>query len=115
MRINGWRYSGPLDPETVLKAVCSGYEKPPLECSELLSGFAVQFSSLSLSTFLWTTMAMMGCMMSMFLLYRQHMTKSLRTVLREEVMLEVQTQMADYTEMTELGNQQPGSRPSLSF
>jgi len=119
LRINGWRYSGPLDPETVLKAVCSGYEKPPLECSELLSGFAAQSrwspGEISLSTFLWTTMAMMGCMMAMFFFYRRHMTKSVRTVLREEVMLEVQTQMADYTEMTELGNQLPGQRPSLSF
>mmetsp|Transcript_106397 Transcript_106397/g.211375 ORF Transcript_106397/g.211375 Transcript_106397/m.211375 type:complete len:287 (+) Transcript_106397:2-862(+) len=119
LRINGWRYSGPLDPETVLKAVCSGYVEPPVECSELLSGFAARFrwgpGTISLTTFLWTTMAMMGCMMAMFLLYRQHMTKSVRTLLREEVMLEVQTQMADYTEMSELGNQQPGVRPSLSF
>jgi len=119
LRINGWRYSGPLDPETVLKAVCSGYVEPPLECSELLSGFAAQFrwgpGVVSLSAFLWTTLAMMGCMVVLFLLYRQQMTKSVRTVLREEVMLEVQAQMADYTEMTELSNQQQGQRPSLSF
>merc|ERR1712157_35923 len=68
LRINGWRYSGPLDPETVLKAVCSGYDKPPQECSELLSGFAALHRTrlgdggIAYGTFIWTTLAMMGCM-----------------------------------------------------
>jgi len=121
LRINGWRYSGPLDPETVLKAVCSGYAEPPQECAELLSGFAALHHAslgsggITLSTFLWTALAMMVCVVSSCLLYRRQMTMSVRTVLREEVMLEVQMQMADYTEMQEFGHEQPGQKPSLSF
>jgi len=121
LRINGWRYSGPLDPETVLKAVCSGYDKPPQECAELLSGFAALHRTslgnavITFGTFIWTTLAMMGCMMTSCLLYKRRMTMSVRTVLREEVTLEVQMQMADYTEMMEFGHEQPGQRPSLSF
>mmetsp|Transcript_11776 Transcript_11776/g.22532 ORF Transcript_11776/g.22532 Transcript_11776/m.22532 type:complete len:492 (-) Transcript_11776:10-1485(-) len=121
LRINGWRYSGPLDPETVLKAVCSGYAKPPQECTELLSGFAALHRTsssnggIAFGTFICTTLAMMGCMVCSALLYRQRKTMSVRTVLREEVMLEVQMQMADYTEMQEFGHEQPGQKPSLSF
>lgn len=121
LRINGWRYSGPLDPETVLKAVCSGYDKPPQECSELLSGFAALRRTrpgdggIALGTFIWTALAMMAMMAAACVLYKRHMKTSVRTVLREEVMLEVQMQMADYTEMQENGHKQPGLRPTLSF
>mmetsp|Transcript_38156 Transcript_38156/g.109493 ORF Transcript_38156/g.109493 Transcript_38156/m.109493 type:complete len:494 (+) Transcript_38156:26-1507(+) len=116
LRLNGWRYSGPLDPETVLKAVCSGFANPPKECDELLNGYSsvVQWSTPSL-TFrrLLTTIFVMGLVLSaVFFLYRRHVTSSVRRVLREEVMLEVQTQMADYTAMDD----GPGhKRGTLSF
>ena len=58
---------------------------------------------------------MMGCMMTSCLLYKRRMKMSVRTVLREEVTVEVQMQMADYTEMQEFGHEQPGQKPSLSF
>ncbi|CAE7743707.1 BP80, partial [Symbiodinium microadriaticum] len=38
LQLNGWRYSGPLDPQTVLQAVCGGYTTPPEECSTLQKG-----------------------------------------------------------------------------
>lgn len=34
VRVNGWRYSGPLEPDTVTRAVCSGFVIVPKECAE---------------------------------------------------------------------------------
>jgi len=115
LRVNGWRYSGPLDPEAVLKAVCSGYASQPKECEELLSGsWAWDVSGISLGAFVWTSMGMAFCLVFLFYLYRTHVTSSVRKVLREEVMLEVQTQMADYAHLSD-GPERQGNRPSLSF
>merc|ERR1711963_1223769 len=35
LRINGWRYSGILDPELVATAVCAGFSKEPPECMQV--------------------------------------------------------------------------------
>merc|ERR1719188_410763 len=40
LRLNGWRYSGPLDPETVLKAICASFTTRPQECRQLLAPYA---------------------------------------------------------------------------
>lgn len=117
LRINGWRYSGPLDPESVLKALCSGYSVPPKECGELLSGIHLSShlpGGVSLSLFVWTSVGMAFCLIFAFYLYRSHVTSSVRKVLREEVMLEVETQMADYAQLAD-GLERQGNRPSLSF
>lgn len=117
LRLNGWRYSGPLDPETVLKAVCSGYATTPQECSELLSGYrSMRWSTdgLTFTVFVWTIFFMVLILLVLFYLYRRHVTSSVRKVLREEVMLEVQTQMADYAPLED-GLERSGHRPTLSF
>eukprot|EP00929_Paragymnodinium_shiwhaense_P102246 TRINITY_DN65436_c0_g1_i1.p1 TRINITY_DN65436_c0_g1~~TRINITY_DN65436_c0_g1_i1.p1 ORF type:complete len:494 (+),score=102.02 TRINITY_DN65436_c0_g1_i1:89-1570(+) len=105
LRLNGWRYSGPLDPETVLKAICSGYTETPDECNALLSIYQHRpppwvnvVSSLSFGTFAWSVVGLVMAVVVMFYLYRRYETTSVRRAIREEVMLEVQTQMADYTE-----------------
>jgi len=51
-----------------------------------------------------------------FHLYRRQMTKSVRQVLREEVMLEVQSQMADYSALEDRDGVKGGRAPvPLSF
>lgn len=35
LMINNWRYSGPLDPEIVTRAVCTGYKNEQEECRKL--------------------------------------------------------------------------------
>jgi len=120
LRINGWRYSGPLDPETVLKAICAGYSVKPKECDDLLSHYVVGASPwpiiwvLKFSTFVWLMITVVSLMFGLFLLYRRHTTKSVRIALREEVMLEVQTQMSDYISLQDSGTQPTSSR-TLAF
>lgn len=113
LRINGWRYQGALDPESVLKAVCSGYSVKPPACEELIHGGmrkAVHMlkhkvaSGLSKNAF----GLLMGaiCILSVIncYLYRRHITKLVKKQMAEEVMLEVQSQMADYSKMEEDGD-----------
>lgn len=108
LRINGWRYRGPLDPELVLKAICASYLRPESVCEELLGGpisntFLLLrhrvFKSLSVHTFEW----LIGCICILSVincfLYRRHIKKLVARQMREEVMLEVQSQMADYAKL----------------
>lgn len=118
LRLNGWRYAGPLDPETVLKAVCSGYASAPKECDELLTGYTGPIrwptSTVTFSVFAWTIFLLALFLAVLFYMYRRHVTSSVRKVLREEVMLEVHTMMADYVPMQD-GGGRPGENRVLSF
>jgi len=109
LRINGWRYQGALDPETVLKAVCSGYSTPLPACEELVNGWMRKtvhmlkhkaFRGLSKNAF----GLLMGsiCIMSVIncFLYRRHLLKLLKRQMAEEVMLEVQCQMSEYGKLS---------------
>lgn len=109
LRINGWRYQGALDPETVLKAVCSGFSSPLPACEELVNGWMRKtvhmlkhkaFSGLSKNAF----GLLMGsiCILSVIncYLYRRHLQKFLKKQMREEVMLEVQSQMSEYGKLS---------------
>jgi len=100
LRLNGWRYSGPLDPQTVLKAVCSGYSRRPPECKELLDAYAgfapLAAYTITLDSFLVLMVLLVFGMAACFLFYKRRITKSVRSVLREEAMLEVQHQMTEY-------------------
>eukprot|EP00931_Biecheleriopsis_adriatica_P044898 TRINITY_DN25737_c0_g1_i2.p1 TRINITY_DN25737_c0_g1~~TRINITY_DN25737_c0_g1_i2.p1 ORF type:complete len:486 (+),score=95.45 TRINITY_DN25737_c0_g1_i2:29-1486(+) len=117
LRLNGWRYSGPLDPETVLKAVCAGYSTVPEECASLMDsrpGFLLKVANgLSFGSFMAALFATVLLVCGVFYTYKRHITSSARKVLREEVMLEVQSQMADYVPMED-GNRPPSQR-LLSF
>lgn len=119
LRLNGWRYSGPLDPETVLKAVCSGYAVRPQECKQLLSSYSGQPMSWSLAgpgfSLLIGTCVLVLCIGVIISGYKRYVTMTMRKALREEVMLEVQTQMADYVSMEDKGEQGAFNRPALSF
>ena len=105
VRINGWRYSGPLDANAIARQICSGFLHWPDECDDAISdkvptvGHGISFSTLFALLLLLAAAAAVA-----FLIYRQRMTKTLYTSLREEVMLEVRAQMQDYTMLAEQGD-----------
>jgi len=116
LRLNGWRYSGALDPETVLKAVCAGYATPLPACEQLLSSYSGGpwhgGGGLTVTTFVWVLVIFGLSLVLAVYVYRRHLQTSVRKVLREEVMLEVQTQMADYVNLPDSDGR---SRGTLSF
>jgi len=122
LRLNGWRYSGPLDQEIVLKAICSGYSRPLKECESLLSGFWVNLANkmknqvennLTTSTFVWMLVMLALLTVANGYLYRRYLKKVLRRLLREEVMMEVQSQMQDYAKLED--GERRSARGPLSF
>lgn len=107
LRINGWRYSGMLDADLVTRAICAGFAARPPECERLLKprdpwdvyagntrgdqvGFLTFFGGLAA---LAAALGFAGCC------YRRSMETSMRNNVREEVMLEVQAQMASYKQL----------------
>jgi hypothetical protein len=102
LRINGWRYAGPLDSITVMKAVCSGFITPPPECHEWSRMHYTVIrhrNGVSFSDALMTFGSLVLSLFVIFMCYKRLMTKSVRAALREEVMLEVRSQMADYRQL----------------
>lgn len=107
VRINGWRYSGILEADLVTRAICAGFVTPPVECETLIrprdptkiyTGEPVQ-SGVGWFTF-FGVLAVTACLTCVaMLLYKRHLKKDVRTVLREEVMLEVQAQMGEYSKL----------------
>jgi hypothetical protein len=110
VRINGWRYTGMLEPELVTRAICSGFIKAPQECSDLLAardplvpyqpgaamvgGGGVTFGELMGWLFLTLVLAF-----GALLVYKRYLKKEMRITLREEVMLEVRNAMGEYRQM----------------
>merc|ERR1711871_1325962 len=44
IRINGWRYAGPVEAETITRAICSGYIEKPARCAKMnLRNFTTEF------------------------------------------------------------------------
>lgn len=99
LRINGWRYSGPLEASVVLKTICQGYSSVPDICHHIPTASVYTGISTSMAWFLGASM--LGLVVLAFAVYKKNLQKSLRSVLREEVMLEVRSQMADYAMLAE--------------
>lgn len=107
LRINGWRYSGILDADLVTRAICSGFSQQPDECRDLIHprdptrpySESIQHDGVSFSTMIAWLLGM-GCLaFGALLLYKRYLKKEMRTTLREEVMLEVQAQMGEYSKL----------------
>jgi hypothetical protein len=106
-RINGWRYAGPLEAVTVVKALCSGFMTRPQECEDLrynqykvvrhITGVGF-FSAVS------SLCSLVASIVLLFYIYQRYLQKSVRAALREEVMLEVRSQMTDYQQMPDQGS-----------
>lgn len=112
LRINGWRYAGHIDRDLVKKAICTGYISVPEACQEsalkqeilAVAGFGWGTVLEAIALFCVVALAMMYCFSTRFF------STYVRRALQEEVMLEVQSQMADYKVLTE-EDDELGSRP----
>lgn len=106
LRINGWRYNGQLDGDLVTRAICSGFVETPQKCKALIEPrnpflpFAqsketgVSFSQMVEAI---VATALFGICIMYF--YKRALTRHVHTALREEVMLEVQSEMARYKQL----------------
>lgn len=99
LRLNGWRYSGPLEASVVLKTVCQGFSSVPDVCNQVPGVVSYQGLSVGMAWFL--AVCMLAVTALTFYVYRRNLNKTIRTALREEVMLEVRSQMADYAMLAE--------------
>eukprot|EP00933_Yihiella_yeosuensis_P041407 TRINITY_DN35799_c0_g1_i1.p1 TRINITY_DN35799_c0_g1~~TRINITY_DN35799_c0_g1_i1.p1 ORF type:complete len:504 (+),score=64.73 TRINITY_DN35799_c0_g1_i1:69-1514(+) len=105
LRINGWRYSGSMDADLVTRAICAGFIEKPAPCKSLVepvNPFKVDREEIEGVT--WGMMfgtlsviAVISC--GVLFLYKRSITGHIHTSLREEVMLEVQTQMETYKQL----------------
>jgi len=105
LRVNGWRYSGTMDADTVTRAICAGFVKQPDACAamvEPVNPFKVDQpvnEGVGLGTFFMAMFAFAGITLAGMLLYKSSLTKHIHSTLREEVMLEVQAQMDTYRQL----------------
>eukprot|EP00929_Paragymnodinium_shiwhaense_P053176 TRINITY_DN26620_c0_g1_i1.p1 TRINITY_DN26620_c0_g1~~TRINITY_DN26620_c0_g1_i1.p1 ORF type:complete len:546 (+),score=148.81 TRINITY_DN26620_c0_g1_i1:150-1640(+) len=111
LRINGWRYSGAMDADLVTRAICTGFVNQPDACRQLEEPVNVaklkqwmgrntpKQKGVSLTTMM-TVLGVIGVLsFGALMLYKHTLPKSIHTALREEVMLEVQSQMASYKQL----------------
>merc|ERR1712007_26320 len=103
LRINGWRYSGTLDAELVTGAICAGFDKKPDICQHIVTPAnvfrEVKTGGISVGVF-FTVMLIIGfVMLAAMFFYKRSLTKHMHTTLREEVMLEVRSQMDAYRQL----------------
>merc|ERR1712014_248723 len=99
LRINGWRYTGMLDADLVTRAVCAGFVQKPAECEELVTsrdpfakfGGEVIEKGVSFSTFILGLVGIAGFSCGTFLCYKKSLKDQVRSSVREEVTLEVQS------------------------
>jgi len=106
LRINGWRYSGMMDADLITKAICSGFTVEPEECTQLVKPrdpfqpyYITKVEGLQFSEMLQWLLVLSALMAVLMFLYKRNLGKTMRTTVREEVMLEVQAQMGEYVKM----------------
>merc|ERR1712112_201728 len=99
LRINEWRFAGLIEPMLVARAVCTGFVDNPAACDDPDSFFVPvePFLSFSLTQFL----AGLSILIFGIYIYHTRFKNYVRRTLQEEVMLEVQSQMAEYKSLTE--------------
>ncbi|CAE7880296.1 BP80 [Symbiodinium sp. KB8] len=112
LRINGWRYSGTMDADLVTKAICAGFVSTPEPCTRLttpanpfnLDGVVPMpaASGVSNSQVMEVFIVLALVAVGFMYFYKRSMTRNIHTALREEVMLEVQSQMAQYKQLGDL-------------
>jgi len=111
LRINGWRYSGALDAELVTRAICAGFVKQPEECVKLVSDRNPSIpdsyktpppsDGVSVGSFVATSIIICLLMFAALLLYKRTLKSQMNRNIRDEVMLEVQSQMGAYQKMAQ--------------
>jgi len=106
LRINGWRYSGVMDADVVSRAICSAFVTVPPACSQLQPPPQPKFTlierntGVTFGTFfkLMLIVAVLSC--GALLLYKRSLKRNITSEIREEVMLEVQSQMDTYKQLS---------------
>merc|ERR1711865_1218418 len=106
LRINGWRYTGMLDADLVTRAVCAGFTSKPKECQDLIAprnplevyGKSRQ-DGIGIIAFVSGLICLAVLLCLSFLCYRRRLKSNIQNSIREEVMLEVQCQMASYSKL----------------
>jgi len=126
VRINGWRFAGAIEPDGITRAICAAYVQPVPECDNLVK----MHSSLSAlggagGLGLWSFFQMLFMLIfaitAGLMVYKRFFLQAhIQKALREEVMLEVQSQLADYVPLEEgatrgggVGNSALGSSSGL--
>ncbi|CAE7321187.1 BP80 [Symbiodinium microadriaticum] len=106
IRVNGWRFSGVVTADLVVRAVCSGFIHEPTECANLIEfrdvfkPYQVPVSTgVSFGELLAWLLATVGLGFVCMLMYKRYLKREMHSTLREEVMLEVQAQMGDYAQL----------------
>jgi len=108
LRINGWRYSGVLDADLVTRAICAGFINTPAQCKliieardpfKLYNRASRRGSGLSFQQLIGWLFIISAVFITLMLLYVRHQRKELRDQVREEVMLEVEACMSEYSNL----------------
>eukprot|EP00923_Selenidium_pygospionis_P014662 GHVN01025302.1.p1 GENE.GHVN01025302.1~~GHVN01025302.1.p1 ORF type:complete len:494 (+),score=94.73 GHVN01025302.1:97-1578(+) len=100
IRINGVRFSGTPDALLVTKAVCSAFADQPKECYHILStnGQSVVREGTSGFAAFMFLLFVAGLIAALYM-YQKHIRTTMQRALREEVMVEVKTQMQEYHQL----------------
>jgi len=108
LRINGWRYSGVMDADLVTRAICSGFVEQPQECKDLVkprdpftpfSATVKKVDGVSFGALIGWLIGAVLLVSAALLLYKRSLKKEIGATLREEVMLEVQAQIGEYSRL----------------
>lgn len=105
LRINGWRYPGTVDADPVMRAICAAFRQQPPACTSLAepvkpqSETEAESGGISTSSFIAALLVVAGVLVGIMFLYKRSLTRHIHSALREEVMLEVQSQMDTYRQM----------------
>eukprot|EP00397_Hematodinium_sp_SG-2012_P008841 GEMP01008910.1.p1 GENE.GEMP01008910.1~~GEMP01008910.1.p1 ORF type:complete len:527 (+),score=77.44 GEMP01008910.1:84-1664(+) len=95
LRINSWRYKGPIETTLVKKAICSSYITPPEACTrEELEGGSIRISWMSMAAIIVGTCLFLG--ICAYIGCTRIFPWYARQVVRDEVLLEVSSKMAEY-------------------
>ena len=80
------------------RSICGGYLKRPPQCDDyqVLSSTIYQNQGITFSKAVLFVLVLCILFTGLFVVYKRYLTTSVRHALREEVMLEVRSQMADY-------------------
>mmetsp|Transcript_9424 Transcript_9424/g.13312 ORF Transcript_9424/g.13312 Transcript_9424/m.13312 type:complete len:495 (-) Transcript_9424:41-1525(-) len=104
LRINGWRYTGAYNVQGVVGAICKAYTHEPEACDHYRKGEAppeprIESGGMSFTTLLVACGIVIIVTAGGLLCYQRSLRAHLHSALREEVMLEVQSQMETYKQL----------------
>jgi len=106
LRINGWRYMGNVDADLVTQAICTAFIRPPPECEIIKKErdpFDVERHVIEKGVSGWvvlvTLLVIVGFFTCAMFFYKYSMSDQITRQVRDEVTLEVQSQMGEYSRM----------------